>query len=74
MDQRKVNMLAREYCDEVKIKFKPIILSHHMLMGLKKGQPKMSKSDPESAIFMEDTEVITILLQFQIYNTSICTN
>jgi hypothetical protein len=21
-------MLAREYCDEVKIKFKPIILSH----------------------------------------------
>jgi tyrosyl-tRNA synthetase len=56
MDQRKVNMLAREYCDEVGIKFKPIILSHHMLMGLKKGQAKMSKSDPESAIFMEDTE------------------
>jgi len=56
MDQRKVNMLAREYCDEVKIKFKPIILSHHMLMGLKQGQPKMSKSDPDSAIFMEDTE------------------
>ena len=30
MDQRKVNMLAREYCDaaEPKIKFKPIILSH----------------------------------------------
>ncbi len=26
-----------------------------MLMGLKEGQEKMSKSDPESAIFMEDT-------------------
>jgi tyrosyl-tRNA synthetase len=26
-----------------------------MLMGLKKGQAKMSKSDPESAIFMEDS-------------------
>ena len=37
MDQRKVNMLAREYCDAAKIKFKPVILSHHMLMGLKEG-------------------------------------
>lgn len=55
MDQRKVNMLAREYCDEVKIKHKPTIISHHMLMGLKQGQEKMSKSDPDSAIFMEDT-------------------
>lgn len=25
-----------------------------MLMGLKEGQEKMSKSDPDSAIFMED--------------------
>jgi tyrosyl-tRNA synthetase len=68
MDQRKVNMLAREYCTETKRKFKPIILSHRnfflkftlldMLMGLKEGQEKMSKSDPESAIFMEDSEVI----------------
>jgi tyrosyl-tRNA synthetase len=57
MDQRKVNMLAREYCEaaEPKIRFKPVILSHHMLMGLKEGQEKMSKSDPDSAIFMEDT-------------------
>lgn len=54
MDQRKINMLARDYCDLVKLKFKPIIISHHMLMGLKEGQEKMSKSDPESAIFMED--------------------
>lgn len=64
MDQRKVNMLVREYCDtkknassnEVRTLRKPIILSHHMLMGLQQGQEKMSKSDPASAIFMEDSE------------------
>jgi tyrosyl-tRNA synthetase len=55
VDQRKVNMLAREYCDAAKRKQKPIILSHHMLYGLKQGQAKMSKSDPDSAIFMEDS-------------------
>ena len=55
VDQRKVNMLAREYCDASNRKFKPIILSHHMLYGLKAGQEKMSKSDPDSAVFMEDT-------------------
>ena len=32
-----------------------MIISHHMLSGLKEGQEKMSKSDPDSAIFMEDT-------------------
>jgi len=53
LDQRKVNMLAREYAEKKGIK-SPIILSHHMLPGLKKGQEKMSKSDPDSAIFMED--------------------
>ncbi|XP_010531909.1 PREDICTED: tyrosine--tRNA ligase 1, cytoplasmic-like isoform X2 [Tarenaya hassleriana] len=56
MDQRKVNVLAREYCDDIKRKNKPIILSHHMLPGLQQGQEKMSKSDPLSAIFMEDDE------------------
>ncbi|MQL68570.1 hypothetical protein Taro_000828 [Colocasia esculenta] len=56
MDQRKVNVLAREYCDSIKRKNKPIILSHHMLPGLQEGQEKMSKSDPSSAIFMEDEE------------------
>ena len=56
MDQRKVNVLAREYCDDCKPKrLKPIILSHPMLPGLLQGQEKMSKSDPNSAIFMEDT-------------------
>ena len=36
MDQRKVNVLAREYCDDIrpKRKFKPVILSHPMMPGL----------------------------------------
>jgi tyrosyl-tRNA synthetase len=56
IDQRKVNMLAREYAGDKKMRFKPVIVSHHMLSGLKEGQEKMSKSDPDSAIFMEDSE------------------
>lgn len=55
LDQRKVNMLAREYCDANKSATKPIIISHHMLSGIKKGALKMSKSDPDTAIFMEDS-------------------
>lgn len=69
MDQRKVNMLARETAEEVGFK-KPIVVSHHMLMGL--TQPKneeadedvvtrtinikMSKSNPDSGIYMTDTK------------------
>ena len=56
MDQRKVNMLCREYCDDINKKDKPVIVSHHMLMGLMKGAEKMSKSIPDSAIFMEDSK------------------
>ncbi len=52
MDQRKVNMLAREYAKNGK---KPIVLSSHMVGGLKEGQRKMSKSDPDNAIFMADS-------------------
>ena len=69
IDQRKVNMLAREYCDypdngkvleylgkDAKGKCnKPVVLSHHMLAALD-GKDKMSKSNPDAAIFMEDTE------------------
>ena len=55
LDQRKVNMLAREYADAARLPHNPIILSHHMLAGLLEGQEKMSKSNPDSAIFMEDT-------------------
>lgn len=45
-------MLARDY---VKTGNKPVVISHHMMYGLKEGQSKMSKSDPDSAIFMEDS-------------------
>jgi hypothetical protein len=31
-----------------------------MSSGIKEGQQKMSKSDPSSAIFMEDSEVISL--------------
>lgn len=34
---RKVNMLAREYADKASDAYKPIIMSHHMMMGLLEG-------------------------------------
>ncbi len=68
LDQRKVNMLAREVGPQLGY-WKPISMSHHMLMGL--GKPpasdettdahsraiklKMSKSIPDSSIFMTDS-------------------
>ena len=66
MDQRKVNVLAREVAPKIGKK-KPIAIHHHMLMGLTKLKAegltgvdaaiakKMSKSNPNSAIFMTDT-------------------
>ncbi|KKP62930.1 MAG: Tyrosyl-tRNA synthetase [Candidatus Roizmanbacteria bacterium GW2011_GWC2_34_23] len=74
MDQRKVNMLAREVGPMLGY-WKPVVVSHHMLIGLGKPMPvetqnlaslqndklqrtiaiKMSKSNPDSAIFMTDT-------------------
>jgi tyrosyl-tRNA synthetase len=53
IDQRKVNMLALEYCKDEKKR--PVIVSHGMISGLIEGQVKMSKSNPDSAIFMEDS-------------------
>ncbi len=67
MDQRKVNMLAREIGPQLGF-WKPVVVSHHMLMGL--GKPvsasedktartvelKMSKSRPETSIFMTDSK------------------
>ncbi|MFH1399430.1 MAG: tyrosine--tRNA ligase, partial [Candidatus Woesearchaeota archaeon] len=67
MDQRKVNVLAREIGGKLGF-WKPVIVSHHMLMGL--GQPasgekdtlertidlKMSKSKPDTAVFMDDSK------------------
>lgn len=66
MDQRKVNVLAREIGPNIGY-WKPVIVSHHMMLGLQKPlssnltaeeriiQMKMSKSKPDTAIFMTDT-------------------
>lgn len=66
LDQRKVNMLARDIAKKLN-KPKPVAIHHHMLMGLTKPpdtdlngverviQLKMSKSSPDSAIFMLDS-------------------
>jgi len=35
-----------------------------ILPGIKEGQQKMSKSDPSSAIFMEDDEVFIMMHAF----------
>ena len=40
--------------------FSPLMSIADMLPGIKEGQQKMSKSDPSSAIFMEDSEVISL--------------
>ena len=67
MDQRKVNVLAREIGPKLGF-WKPVVVSHHMLLGLLPPKTdakdaserlldlKMSKSKPDSAIFMTDTE------------------
>ena len=39
-----------------------------MLPGFKEGQEKMSKSDPSSAIFMEDDEVYFLMICFSSSN------
>jgi len=65
MDQRRANMLARDIADKLKWK-KPVVVHHHILLGLqglqKKGNAedtlmasKMSKSNPRTCIYMHDT-------------------
>ncbi len=70
LDQRRANILAREIADKLKWK-KPVAVHHHMLIGLqgKKGAEgydensavdaeiasKMSKSKPETSIFVHDS-------------------
>ncbi len=69
LDQRKVNMLARDVFPKIGLKA-PVAIHHHMLLGLQFKHPedksmdsvdrkiamKMSKSKPDSAIFMTDTK------------------
>ncbi len=70
LDQRRANILAREIADKMKWK-KPVAVHHHMLMGLQgRKEPegfdengavdaeiasKMSKSKPETSIFVHDS-------------------
>lgn len=65
MDQRKANVLARELASRLGFK-KPVLVHHHMLLGLKglqrKRSPeatmiasKMSKTDPSSCIYVHDS-------------------
>jgi tyrosyl-tRNA synthetase len=70
VDQRRANILAREIADRMKWK-KPVAVHHHMLIGLQgKKEPegfdenstldseitsKMSKSKPETSIFVHDS-------------------
>ena len=70
VDQRRANILAREIADKLKWR-KPVAVHHHMLVGLQgKKEPegydengavdaeissKMSKSKPETSIFVHDS-------------------
>lgn len=70
MDQRKVNILARELAPKLSGLKKPVSVHHHLMMGLGgpgKGrmgsaprdelemEQKMSKSKPDSCVFIHDT-------------------
>ena len=71
LDQRRANILARELAEKLSWK-KPVAVHHHMLMGLqgvkeaegydedsaldKEIASKMSKSKPESSIFVHDSK------------------
>ncbi|MEM2929701.1 MAG: tyrosine--tRNA ligase [Thermoproteota archaeon] len=70
LDQRRANMLAREVGPRLGY-WKPVVVSHHMLMGLQGVKEpegfdedrridvlissKMSKSKPESSVFVHDS-------------------
>ncbi|EQD69209.1 tyrosyl-tRNA synthetase [mine drainage metagenome] len=71
MDQRKVNMLARDIAPDIG-RETPVAVHHHLMLGLQQGGRmggsfdenksidneitfKMSKSKPETAIFINDT-------------------
>lgn len=70
LDQRRANVLAREIADKLGWK-KPVAVHHHMLVGLQGAREpegydesadldreissKMSKSKPETSIFVHDT-------------------
>jgi tyrosyl-tRNA synthetase len=60
MDQRKIHMLAIDAADAIKRK-KPVAIHNHLLPSLQGGnrmnpeEAKMSKSKPESAVFLHES-------------------
>ena len=66
MDQRRVNVMYREVAEKMGWK-KPVLIHHHLLMGLQAGKRmdytkeedqlefKMSKSKPETSIYVIDS-------------------
>lgn len=44
--------------DRLTLIFSVVFVYTDMIPGLQQGQEKMSKSDPSSAIYMEDEEVL----------------
>lgn len=63
MDQRKVNMLARELGPKLGLR-KPVIVSHHMLMGL--GEPEKVESETKELGVGEEEQILgNYLIQVQ---------
>lgn len=54
-DQEPGNELVREYIAKKELPNKPVFLSHPVLLGLKQEQLKMSTTDPDSAIYVDDS-------------------
>ena len=55
LDQKKCNMLAREYAGKINIP-KPVSVANQMLIGLKGAKAgKISKSIPDFSVLMEDS-------------------
>lgn len=65
MDQRKAYVIMRDVADKVECnklrdsqgnKIKPVAIHVPLILGLSKDEEKMSKSSPQSAIFIHDSE------------------
>ncbi len=56
MDQRKAHVVMRDVADKVMPNKKKPIAMHHPLIDSLSGESKMSKSKPDTAVFVHDTE------------------
>lgn len=56
MDQRKAYVIMRDVAKKLfPSKPKPVVLLHHLMPGLKSPEGKMSKSNPDEAVFLHDS-------------------